>query len=336
MSFTSEPYKCFTVARVAALGVVLAVVRPMFAADAAGPTVEVTRADHELTIKVNGKPFAVYCWKDDKTTHPFFAQVHAPNGVQVTRRHPPIAGQDLMDHDSLHPGLWMSFGDISGSDYWRLKSRVEQVAFVDPPQGGAGSGSFAVHNRYLSQKDPAETVCNEITRYTLLARPSGYLLLWDSTFTADHEIAFGDQEEMGLGFRVATPLRAMAKPEGKVPRGNGTILDAKGRKNEKEVWGNSSDWCDYSGTIDDQHVGLTILCHPDNFRPSWFHARDRGLLEANPFGRKAFEKGELSSVVVKPGEKLRLRYGILVHSALKNDTIDFDAAYRDYVQQAGK
>ena len=56
------------------------------------------------------------------------------------------------------------------------------------------------------------------------------------------------------------------------------------------------------------------MCHPANFRPSWFHARDYGLLLANPFGRKAFGKGDASKVVVKRGGTLRLRYGVLLHA----------------------
>ena len=79
---------------------------------------------------------------------------------------------------------------------------------------------------------------------------------------------------------------------------------------------------------------MTIFCHPENFRPSWFHARDYGLLEANPFGRQAFGKGEKSSVVVKPGEKLRLRYGVLIHSGPPDSPIDFAEAYKDYLTLA--
>ena len=242
----------------------------------------------------------------------------------------------LVDHDTLHPGLWMSFGDINGSDFWRGPAHVEQVDFVDPPHGGTGKGSFAVHNRYVGQTDPHQVVCDEEARYTFLVRPAGYLLLWDATFTADHEIAFGDQEEMGLGFRLATPLRVSTKNGGNLAPGNGSILDSNGRKNEKEVWGNSAEWCDYTGTIAGQKVGMTIFCHPDNFRPSWFHARDYGFMVANPFGRKSFGKGDKSSVVVKPGEKLRLRYGVLIHSGPKGDKTDLATAYQDYLQHAGK
>jgi hypothetical protein len=158
-------------------------------------------------------------------------------------------------------------------------------------------------------------------------------LVWDSTFTADDEFSFGDQEEMGLGIRVATPMR-VEKGNGSLPPGTGTIIDAKGRKNGAEVGGNSADWCDYSGTVDGKHVGITIFCHPDNFRPSWFHARDYGFVAANAFGRAAFKKGEPSKIVVKPGDEFRLRYGILVHADGDGQLPDLNAAYQEYVQLA--
>ena len=78
--------------------------------------------------------------------------------------------------------------------------------------------------------------------------------------------------------------------------------------------------------------GMTVLCYPDNFRRSWMHARDYGFIAANPFGRKAFRKGELSKVVVKPGESFRLRYGILLHAGEDDSGPDLKAAYADYVR----
>ena len=188
-------------------------------------------------------------------------------------------------------------------------------------------------NHYLDQNDPSKVVCQELARYSLLVRPEGYLILWDSTFSPEHEFYFGDQEEMGLGFRVATPLRVDKKsrkyhdvgPERHDPRRPGP-----------QEWppdvGNASDWCDYSGTIDGRHVGITIFCHPDNFRPSWFHARDYGLLVANPFGRRRFRQGATSKVVVKPGETLRLRYGVLLHSGAEGSRPELEAAYVDYIE----
>jgi hypothetical protein len=304
------------------------------AAVAADPPVDFAQGTGRVAVVIDGLPVAVYHYQDDKIPRPFFAHVRAPNGVQVSRHHPPVEGQDLVDHGTFHPGIWMSFGDISGSDYWRTAARVRHAGFVEPPQGGAGKGSFAVRNQYLDQRDPSKIVCEEIARYTFQSRPAGYLLLWDSTFSSDREFAFGDQEEMGIGFRVATPLRVGKAGEGDVPPGNGTIRDSEGRTNGDQVWGNSADWCDYSGTIAGERVGMTLICHPKNFRPSWFHARDYGLLEANPFGREAFGKGAKSSVAVKPGEKMRLRYGVLIHAGPAGSSPDLPAAYADYVELA--
>jgi Family of unknown function (DUF6807) len=305
------------------------------AAEAATELVAFAEGNGRVTVTIDGLPVSVYCYQDSKIPRPFFAHVRALDGLQVTRNHPPIEGQDLVDHDTFHPGIWLAFGDINGSDFWRIAARVRHAGFVEPPRGGNGEGGFAVRNQYLDQKDPSKIVCEEIARYRFVVRPAGYLLLWDSAFYSDHEFAFGDQEEMGLGFRVATPLRVEQGGEGKPAPGNGRILDSEGRKNEHEVWGNSAAWCDYSGTMAGQSVGMTIFCHPDNFRPSWFHARDYGLLEANPFGRQSFGKGEKSSVVVRPGETLRLRYGILVHSGSKGSEPDLAKAYQDYVRLAG-
>jgi hypothetical protein len=305
-------------------------------ADASAENVEFVEGEGRLAVVIDGLPVAVYCYQDKETPRPFFAHLRAPNGVQTTRHHPPIDGQDLVDHGSFHPGLWMSFGDISGSDYWRLKARVRQKEFVEPPKGGPGRGSFVVHNEYLDQKDPSKVVCDETARYIFAVRPEGCLLLWDSIFSSDHEFAFGDQEEMGIGFRIATPLRVGDSGKEQVPAGTGSITSSNGAVNEAEVWGNAADWCDFSGTVAGERVGMTLFCHPNNFRPSWFHARDYGFLEANPFGREAFKKGETSSVVVKPGEKLRMRYGILIHSGPEGSKPDLAGAYQDYLKLAGK
>jgi hypothetical protein len=295
------------------------------------PYVGFTRVQNKVTIAVDERAIATYYTEDGLITRPFLAHLRAPNGTQVTRRHPPIAGQDLEDHGTMHPGIWLSFGDISGSDYWRLRARTRHVQFTEEPSGGPGIGKFAVRNEYLDQKDASRVVCRENARYVFLVRPSGYLLLWDSTFSADEEFSFGDQEEMGVGIRIATPLRVGASGNAKLAAGTGTILDASGRKNEVEIWGNAADWCDYSGTIDGARVGITIFCHPQNFRASRFHARDYGLLVANPFGRRAFDQGGVSKIIVRAGESLRLRYGVLLHSGPQDRVLDLPAAYADYL-----
>lgn len=282
-----------------------------------------TREPGRVAISIGGRPFATYVYKDEKIPRPYFAHVHAPNGIQVTRNHPPRPN-DSQDHALLHPGMWLAFGDVSGHDYWRLKARVMGGEFVEPPKGGVGRGTFTVRNRYLTT-DGKGQVCVETCRYTILARPAGYLLIADSVFKpCGKEFYFGDQEELGFGVRLATPI---AVRSGK----GGHILDSEGRRNEKGVWGKQADWCDYSGMIGGRPTGIMIMSDPKNVRRSWWHARDYGFLAGNPYGVNAFTKGPKSRIVVKKGEAHRLRYGVLIHGGPAGAKLDLKAAYADYL-----
>ena len=148
-------------------------------------------------------------------------------------------------------------------------------------------------------------------------RSAGYLIDWASEFSGTEEFFFGDQEEMGFGARLASPLTV---------KNGGRILNSDQLQNEKQVWGQPADWCDYSGVVEQQACGVTLMPDPKNFRRSWFHARASGLLVANPFGQQAFTKGEKSRIVVKPGETLRMRFGVLVHAG----DVDIAGAYQEW------
>lgn len=269
-------------------------------------------SDEQIAITVDGRPFASYVYRDDKILRPYLAHVFAPGGVQVTRNHPPIAGVDRTDHDAMHPGIWLAFGDLGGADFWRNKGRVELVEIVERPHAIAGGGRFAVELRYRAAD---RTICNESCRLTIMPGDFGAIVVWDSTFTGAQPFAFGDQEEMGLGLRVATPLAVV---------NGGQITNAEGLRDEKQVWGKTSNWCDYSGVVDARRVGVMLVPDPANFRPSWFHARDYGFVAANPFGRQAFTKSEKSRIEVRPGERFRLRFAVVIHGAAD----DLAALYR--------
>lgn len=302
----------------------------------APPAVALKESPGQVEIAVGGEPFAIYVYADKKISRPHFAHVKAPGGKQVTRNHPPVAGQDSPDHDTFHPGIWLSFGDINGSDFWRLATPVKFSKFTKPPAGGPGHGGFTARYDYIDQADPSRVVCHEDFSCDIHAVPAGVLMVWDSTFTSDKPFTFGDQEEMGLGFRIATALRAERESEIGLPPGNGEIVNSHGARNEDEIWGNTADWCDYSGVIDGQRLGIATFPHPKNFRPSWFHSRDYGMLAANPFGRAAFGKGDKSAVTVQPGEKFRLRYGVLIHAASEDAPRDIAGEYQRYVKLAGE
>lgn len=61
---------------------------------------------------------------------------------------------------------------------------------------------------------------------------------------------------------------------------------------------------------------MLLILHPENSRPSWSHSCNYGVLVANPFPKQPKERWEpYLTTTVKPGERLRLRYTVLIHES---------------------
>jgi hypothetical protein len=201
----------------------------------------------------------------------------------------------------MHPGIWLGFGDINQEDFWRNKGRIEHVRFSTEPVVRNGVLHFAEESRLLraSGKKLAELHSD----YQLRRRRGGFLLTWDAELRASEEdLVFGDQEEMGLGARLSTSL---------TEKSGGQIISSDGLKSAAETWGKQAAWCDYSGKIGTQVVGITIFPSPQNAYPCWWHNRDYGVFVANPFGKLA---GHVDGkVTVKKGESLKLKFHVVFH-----------------------
>ena len=279
----------------------------------------------QMHITVDGNPFATYVWNDPVTTRPYFKHLHAPGGkVQLTRNHPPRPG-DIGDHETYHPGLWWGFGDVGGNDYWRLKARSIGGEFIEEPQGGKDRGTFAVRNQLLVNRSD-KVFCEQTCRYTILRRPEGILIICESTFVRkESDYWLGDQEEMGLAFRVGFDLP--------MKRG-GRILNSSGRTDLKSIRTKQSDWCDYSGSADGKFAGMMLMADPANFRQPWWHAVDNGLLVANPLGESELNgRGKRKqNVLVKKGEPFRLRFGVLMHIDDRKEDFKPDKAYGEFLK----
>lgn len=277
-----------------------------------------------LIITHDAKPVAHFVFRDTNTFRPYFAHVHTPDSLQVTRNHPPIAGVDPVDHPTMHPGIWLAFGNISGQDFWRNKATIRHEKFTITPETLKDQLTFATESALISTN--GDTLAKLNSTFVLTSVREGYLLSWRALFEPSTEnFTFGDQEEMGFGIRVATPL---SEKNGGTVKNSDNVIDAK------NAWGKTAMWCDYSGTMSNRLVGITVMSSPQNFRPSWFHSRDYGLIVANPFGQKAFTKtGEPSSVLVKKGEITILRFAAFIHSTPTNQPPDLNTAYKTFTSQ---
>ena len=136
----------------------------------------------------------------------------------------------------------------------------------------------------------------------------------DITLTALVPVTFGDGKDGALGIR----LRPLLQED----KGVSHITNAEGLVGEKQVWGKPSDWCDYSGEIAGEKLGVAILDHPANPRhPGRWHARAYGLFAVNPWGLAAFtnDKSHDGAMTIEPGKSLRYRYRVIIHPGTVKD-----------------
>ena len=119
---------------------------------------------------------------------------------------------------------------------------------------------------------------------------------------------------------AATTAGVLVRRKAKVGKGQTGHKDQGPKPQEgdkdKDLWGKASKWVDYWGKVGEKEVGVAIFDHPKNPRyPTTWHARDYGLVAANPFGYSYFFKGEgkKGTLTIKAGESVTFRYGFLFH-----------------------
>jgi hypothetical protein len=159
---------------------------------------------------------------------------------------------------------------------------------------------------------------------------------FDLRLTAtDGDVLFGDTKEGGmLTVRVASSMDVERNQGGRIENSYGGV-------NEAETWGKAAHWCDYSGIVEGQKVGVAVMDHPESFRyPTYWHVRDYGLMAANPFALGDYTGGvKDGSHLLKSGETMRFRYRVVLHQGdalaadIRNQYLNFVAPPRVEVEE---
>jgi hypothetical protein len=286
--------------------------------------IDIRTGDKRVDFLRNGQVVATY-HTDPALFKPHFHPILTPSGKPINRRFPMenVPGE-TKDHIH-HRGVWFCHGDVipegltlkhkirgvTGVDFWaegpghgRISAEVGPLNFMEGISNAAGIQTFHQWETF----DGVE-VLDEHRTIWIIDRGEAYVFVFDIELLAKHHpITFGDTKEGCLGVRVADSMNE---------KNGGVLENAQGRRGEKNCWGRLSAWCDYSGKIDGQTVGITIMAHPSNDWHTAWHARGYGLMAANPFGRHQSgfpaRLGQTELVRLAKGEKLKLRYGVLIH-----------------------
>jgi hypothetical protein len=226
---------------------------------------------------------------------------------QALTRHHPASGDKANggDHADMHPGLWLAYADIEGVDFWRNQGTVEHVESLNSPTIREESARLTVRNRFLNIE--GKPVCEQTVQYTIALdhdnpsaaaenlknKRSWWMGIESSIVSEAGQLSFGNQEEMGLGLRVAADITEKA---------TGRVTSNLGAQSAKEAWGKVAQWWSY-GNAD---KGIFVSPRSSNKVASWGHTRDYGLLVVNP----TCPPSEQSTLVIKPGEALLMNYDL--------------------------
>ncbi|MGK0156901.1 MAG: hypothetical protein ACI9SE_003876 [Neolewinella sp.] len=293
----------------------------------ASSPLSLTQSDDEVHILSNGEPFATV--HTSAEPRPYVWPLYAPGGVAVTRNHPMGERDGEQSDHPHHQSLWLAHGNVNGFDFWHGKGHRERVVLAST-HATVGHDPYAfVHSEYKWLVDDDTLVMNESRQLRFCDHGDARTIDVLVEFRAEtDDVRFGDTKEGMFAMRVHPALRV----DGKVA--TGVLRNSEGR-NGKAVWGQRARWIDDSGVVDGESVGVTMMDHPSNLRfPTWWHARNYGLLAANPFGVHDFAKQPAGTgdFVLKKGETLSLRYRVLLHGEGWDDA-RIEAAYEEWAGQ---
>lgn len=275
----------------------------------AAPTagVEVSRHGDAVRVSLDGEPFTVVHLAGER--QPYLCPVLASGAIPVTRAHPIEArAGEPADHPH-HLSLWLAHGRVNGRDFWHGEDGRCRIVCEEalPFVGAAGETGLLLR---LAWSADGTRLCDEERRLVFGVDECGRFIDVTSTLVASVEdLVLGDTKEGTFALRLHPALALVgAGATGRARNSSGHVGAA--------VWGKRAAWVDFAGRVDGVAVGVAIVEHPANLRaPTYWHARDYGLVAANPFGVHDFVgaaegTGDLRLV---RGERLTLRWRVIVH-----------------------
>ncbi|MCY4108377.1 MAG: PmoA family protein [Chloroflexi bacterium] len=273
-------------------------------------TVRLRTTDERLDVHFDGDLFTSYYFGAQRH-RPYFHPLIGPYGDPVTRGFPMIDDVPGESRDHVwHRGLYSAYGDVNGVDNWTEgegRGHTVHRRFETLMSGPVYARAVALAD--WTTPDRRRALLGERREMTFYRLPVGRLIDIDLSLTArDEDVLFGDTKEGGLiSLRVAGSME--------VARG-GRMENSLGGVDEGDLWGKRAAWCDYSGPVNGRTVGVAIFDHPLSFRhPTYWHARDYGLITTNPIAVSTFEGGGPSGEHLLPaGESLQVRYRVYVHA----------------------
>lgn len=273
--------------------------------------IKLEKAKDRVVVKIDDQLFTEYVFKGYEK--PILYPVIGPYGIGMTRNWPMKEGfkNEAEDHPH-HKSIWFGHMKVNNESFWHVgktAGTTRQTELVS-----AKGDTIQTRNKLVG-KDGKTVIATDSRTIRFETDGDTRMIEFTVTYHAtEGDIKFGDNKDGQMGIRMHPALRisdnkAVVKAVGKKVA-NGKAINSEG-DTEKNIWGKRAKWIAYWGTVDEKKVGIAVFDHPSNLRhPTWWHARDYGLLSANPFGIHHFEnkKEPVGEYTLKKGESLSFRH----------------------------
>ena len=275
--------------------------------------IRIAKQGKAIEVSVGDELFTAYNFKE--TAKPFLYPVHGPNQIPLTRNFPMKETAGESDDHPHHKSIWIGH-KINDVDFWTCESGANIVVQGDP-EIDAASNSITANSNWVDVN--GKVICGDTTKWTFgFDEKSRWINCHFTIKASEGSVTINDTKEGTVAIRTHSDLRLTPDPKRGVKEVFGNAINSIGTKG-KSIWGQSASWVLYSGTVDSKPASIVILDHPSNFRhPTTWHARDYGLVAANPFGLHDFLRMEKGAGEVKlaKGQSLTLQYRFVFFAEL--------------------
>jgi len=262
---------------------------------AESPLISATRIGERIDVTVGDRFFTSYHFRTDEK-YPYFYPVNGPvSGSSVTSLR-----NGVYPH---HSSLFFGCDAVNGGNYWQEGLERGRILSI-----GANivetNGERVVITDECIWKRPDATPPIIDRRKIIVSAPSKEI------YQLDFEIEMEMLEDVTILKTNHSLFSVRIDGDLSVQEG-GTMVNAEGKTTEKGTFGMASPWMDCYGIRKTGIEGIAVFQHPSNpwFPSPWF-TRDYGFISPTPMYWPADDK----ATHLKKGEKLTLRYRVLVHA----------------------
>ena len=260
-----------------------------------GKTVSAVRIGNRIDVTVGNQFFTSYRFEEDEK-YPFFFPVNGPvSGGSVTSMR-----NGTYPHQS---SLFFGCDLLNGGNYWQEGLERGRIVSLGARVEQTGGDKAVITDECIWKRPDAEAPVKDRRTITISSPSDGlYVLDFDIEMEMLMDVTIMKTNHSLFSARIAEDLTV---------RQGGKMVNSAGDSGEKETFGTPSPWMDCYGQRKMGVEGIAILQHPSSrWYPSRWFTRDYGFMSPTPM----YWPENDESIKLPKGEKVLLRYRVLVHA----------------------